>query len=1092
MSYVYLGPGTNPGTLKYRVTLKMYRDCASNGSTLDDFVTFTVFNTATGTQFLNIQNIAGGAVLRIQKTPVDPCIADNIESLVCFDYRTYTTIIDNLPISPDGYTVTYQRCCRVNGMENINSTNIGSTYFAKIPGNTIIGAETNTSPVFGTKDTVLICSARPFNFDFGATDADGDSLVYSFYNAFTGGGNTNGSCFTCITPDPSSPPAYTPVTYINGYSALRPLGLSVNINILTGLVSGTAPNVGPLGNRIFAITVLVSEYRNGIKIGEHYKDLQIRIVDCQIPTANLDPVFTTCDGLTLTFTNNASNNPQPTYLWTFGDPLSGSNDTSLLPNPTHTFTTAGNYTVKLILNQGLSCGDSATQIVHVFPGFFPGFEITSSQCKDAPVQFKDTSKTVYGVVNSWRWDFGVPPPVFSDTSHLQNPTYTYTQSGNYTVELKVTNDKGCEKTITQPVTIFDPPVVDVFPADTAYCGLDSLQLTATGTGSFSWTPGTNIIGANTATPLVFPAAPTKYYATLTSVQGCSSKDSITVTPKLNLINDITAPSPICEEDTIMLTGGSNYATNVSWQWSPATAVEFPGQQNTRAYPAVTTTYSLLTTWGAHCKSTATKIITVKPLAIPNAGPDAVICGGQQSVQLNATGGVTYNWSPATGLNNTGIPNPVATPTVTTTYAVAVGVTGCSKTRVDSVTVNVQPLPLLTLLNDTLICTIDTLQLTTTGTGNFSWSPNYSISSTTAPSPLVSPDVPTKYYVRLSDNLGCYVTDSVFVDVKDHVTLSAGNDTTICQTDGFILNTVSDALHYQWTPATYLSNDTAKHPFTRPLNSITYHVIANIGKCQTADDIQIKSVPYPAANAGTDEGICPGLSVQLNASGGSSYLWTPSTFLTDRSIANPVAVRPFASIRYIVAVTDTLGCPKPVRDTVWVTVYPKVIANAGPADTSVVLGQPLNLFATGGVSYVWDPPTWLNDYAIQRPVSLPLSTIRYTVTATSADGCVGTDMINVNVFNIDPDMYVPNVFTPNGDGKNDIFRPILIGMKELKYFRVYNRFGQLLYSTGEIGKGWDGTFAGRGQDPATYVWMAEGVTFKGDTKFKKGSVILVRQ
>ena len=231
---------------------------------------------------------------------------------------------------------------------------------------------------------------------------------------------------------------------------------------------------------------------------------------------------------------------------------------------------------------------------------------------------------------------------------------------------------------------------------------------------------------------------------------------------------------------------------------------------------------------------------------------------------------------------------------------------------------------------------------------------------------------------------------------------------------------------------------------------------------------------------------------MNATGGSTYLWTPSTFLNNHNIQNPIAQRPTASIRYIVTTTDTLGCPKPVKDTVWVIVHPGVIANAGPADTSVVLGQPLLLHGTGGVSYLWSPATWLNSDAVQNPTALPQGNIRYTVTVTSANGCTASDFIDVTVFRIDPDIYVPNAFTPNGDGKNDIFRPILIGMKELRYFRVYNRFGQLVYSTSDMGKGWDGTFRGRGQDPATYVWYAEALTYLGDVRFKKGSVILVRQ
>ena len=191
-------------------------------------------------------------------------------------------------------------------------------------------------------------------------------------------------------------------------------------------------------------------------------------------------------------------------------------------------------------------------------------------------------------------------------------------------------------------------------------------------------------------------------------------------------------------------------------------------------------------------------------------------------------------------------------------------------------------------------------------------------------------------------------------------------------------------------------------------------------------------------------------------------------------------------------TDTLGCPKPVRDTVWVFVYPKVIANAGPRDTSAVIGEPILLNGTGGATYLWTPSTWLNNPAIHNPVALPQSNIQYVLTAISQGGCIGTDTIDIKLFRIEPDMYVPTAFTPNGDGNNDIFRPILIGMKELKYFKVFNRWGQLLYSTSDIGKGWDGTFAGKGQDPATYVWMAEGITYKGDARFKKGYVVLIRQ
>ncbi len=1086
MSYIYLGPGTNPGTLKYQVTLKLYRDCNSGGAPLETSVNFTVFNTLTSIQFINIQGIPGSATFIIQKSRVDPCIDDPIEDAVCFQYKTYTSVIDNIPITPDGFTVAYQRCCRIN-MENISTAaNVGATYFCKIPGNINIGAETNTSPVFKTSDTVLICSSRPITFDFSATDVDGDSLVYRFYNAFTGGGSAGGG----NAPNPAFPPPYTPVTYINGYTAAAPLGPLVTINVVTGLISGTAPNVGVLGNKIFSITVLVQEYRNGIRIADHFKDLQIRVVDCQIPTATLAPVFTTCSGYSVTFTNSTPNNPVPTFFWDFGDPASGPANTSTLQSPVHVYTDTGVFVAKLVLNQGLQCGDSTTMNVRVYPEFFPGFT-TAPLCVNTPVQFTDTTYFRYGNVTAWRWDFDIFT-VQNDTSHVQNPVYTYTSPGNYDVELRVTNDKGCTDIYTKTITISDNPLLSLISTDSSYCGLDSLQLGATGAGTFNWTPTTNITGANTATPLVYPPTPTWYKATLTNASGCFKSDSVLVTPKFDLTNSFTASTTnICEEDTLQLSGSTNKTNNISWQWSPAASVQNATQQNTNAFPSITTNYTLTTTWGTHCMATATQNIIVTNLAVANAGADVALCNGQASQVLNATGGDTYKWTPVTGLSNPNIFNPVASPSVTTTYTVEVGVNGCSKTRFDSMVVTVRSLPAISTTNDTIICISDTLQLNTTGTGSFSWTPNYMISNTNIPNPLVSPDVPTTYYVRLTDSFGCYQDDSVFIDVVTTVPVFAGSDTTICLTDSIVLNPTSAALYYQWTPSTYLNFDNIKRPTAVPLGNITYTVKGSIGSCVGQDDITIRVVPYPTANAGPDRSICFGFSTQLSASGGSSYVWSPATFLNDRFSANPTVTNPTANIQYIVNVRDTFGCPKPVKDSVWVYVAKPVIADAGPRDTTAVLGEPMYLNATGGDSYLWSQSTWLNNPTIQNPVALPQDDVTYTVTATTAQGCVGTDFINIKLYKMDPDLYVPTGFTPNGDAFNSVLRPILLGMRELHYFRVYNRAGQLIYSTTQKNAGWDGRFKGKPQDSGTYVWMAEGINYRGELRQKKGTTVLIR-
>ncbi|RYY47687.1 MAG: gliding motility-associated C-terminal domain-containing protein [Chitinophagaceae bacterium] len=197
------------------------------------------------------------------------------------------------------------------------------------------------------------------------------------------------------------------------------------------------------------------------------------------------------------------------------------------------------------------------------------------------------------------------------------------------------------------------------------------------------------------------------------------------------------------------------------------------------------------------------------------------------------------------------------------------------------------------------------------------------------------------------------------------------------------------------------------------------------------------------------------------------------------------------MQYIVTVRDTLGCPLPVNDTILVTVIPALNVDAGPGDTSVVEDEPLQLLGTGALTYTWSPGTWLSSTSIANPVSNPQDTIRYILTGRDRNGCVGVDSINVFVFRVEEDMYVPTAFTPNGDGMNDVFKPILLGMKSLAYFRVYNRFGELMFSTSQVDHGWDGIYKGKPQDTATFVWMAAGVTYKGKLRKKKGYVVLIR-
>lgn len=1088
--YTYLGTGTTANTSRYKVTLRLFTECGQscgNGSSVacpPGSVVIGIFaNTAPYDRLQNI-TMTLSENPQIDLTTYPPCL--NTRPPVCYKVNTYTANVQ-LNNTADGYRLAYQTCCRAGTLNVLSNASTlsgvpGATYETVLPGTLKLPVGNNSNAIVNLKDTSLVCYGSPFRLEFTAVDPDGDSLSYQFSSAYNGGSFTS-------TQDATGPdnPLYGPVSYAAGYSGFSPLGTQANINPATGVITGIAPsNPGK-----YVVNVIVREWRNGVNIAEHQKDFIMKVENCVIPQAQLDPDNRTCDGFTRDFFNGGSNNGVGSWFWDFGVP-SRRDDTSNVANPTFTYPDTGVFVLTLIVNRGTGCVATATTIVKVYPGFFPNFNVDPPYCKGTPVQFTDQTRSNYGTVTGWRWNFGVNG-VTNDTSNLKNPTFIYNTAGTYTIKLIVGNTFGCTDSVTRTVTIKDNPPLTVLPKDTSYCALDSVTLGAVGTGVFSWLPNTNIINGNTANPTVFPAVPTTYYVRL-NANGCVSRDSVKVNPVNNLTTSITASAiAICAEDTITLTANSNYTDNLSWSWTPLSSVLTPTTKTTKAFPLVNTTYTLTTYWGRSCVATATKDISVKPLAVPEAGLGGYICKGQGSLQLQASGGITYLWTPETGLSNPNIANPIATPSQTTTYKVAVGIAGCPKTKVDSVTILVRDLPEANLVDDTLICSIDTLRLLTNPANTYVWSPNYMINNLTVKTPLVSPDVPTTYYTTLTDAFGCINKDSVVIDVKLFVTIDAGNDTTICRTDTFHLRTVSDALSYQWSPATYLNSTTLKNPVTTTLDSfITYRVLGNIGKCQSRDSVTIRTVPYPVVTISSDQRICFGDSAILHATGGGTYSWTPVSFLNAVNTADPISVKPTSDVQYTVAVRENRGCPKPVYASTWVRVRQPVIAKTGLSDTSIVIGQSLQMNASGGDSYTWTPNLWLSDANAPLAIATPENDITYNLRVVQLpENCVGTDSVKIRVYLLPPSFYVPTAFSPNGDGVNDVLRPKALGMKSLKYFRVYNRLGNLVFETTELNKGWDGFYKGNPQDPATYVWMAQGVTFKGEFITRKGSAVLVR-
>lgn len=744
--YEYQGPGSIPNSKRYQITLKLFRDNLGGGAAMPAIVLIGIFNND------NNRKITGSpfavSISNSSLVPVDPaplCMTN--PPTIDYSAGIFTFSID-LPNNNNGYTASYQTCCRITPLENVVNLSQpaqgeGSTYVCTIPGSNQLPTGTNNSPQFHTQ-LGPVCYNNTFTFDFGAYDPDSDSLVYSFCNAYNRGAATSAT-----NVDPTAPP-YQSVIYTNGYTATVPLGSLAHINTQTGIISGTAPPAGR-----YVVCVCIEEYRSGVLIGHHRKDFILTVSNCTLASAALNPFYLSCDGFTVNFANNAPPFNIETYFWDFGD-----GNFSTLETPTHTYAAAGDYTIRLVVNRGLACSDSTTAVVKVYPGFIPDFEVLG-QCTKIPLQFNDKTFAAYGVPNSWKWNFGDPSSP-ANTSTLQNPQHTYTTAGSYNVTLVVTSSKGCVDTLLKKIDVLASPPLSV-SNDTLICTIDTLQLHAIGSGTFLWTPNYMIDNVNSANPFVSPDVTTTYRVTLTDAFGCSGSDTV----RVRVVSQVTQfgdyDTTICQTDAISLRLNSDA---LYFAWTPNDgSLNNTGIRNPVARPLSTTAYHVRGSISAKCF--ADNIIRVKtvPYPVPNAGPDIPICFGA-STQLHASGGSSYFWTPAIFLNNTHIANPLVTkPTASVKYIVTVTDTlGCPKPVRDTVIVRVIRINANAGPSDTSVVLGQPLQLNATGGDFYEWSPATWLNNPTIANPVSLPQNNITYYLRVSDVNGCFGLDTIIVRV----------------------------------------------------------------------------------------------------------------------------------------------------------------------------------------------------------------------------------------------------------------------------------------------------------------------------------------
>ncbi len=644
---------------------------------------------------------------------------------------------------------------------------------------------------------------------------------------------------------------------------------------------------------------------------------------------------------------------------------------------------------------------------------------TGPYCVGATIQLNASSGTSY----SW-----TGPNSF--TSTLQNPTIplsTISNAGVYTV---IVNNSGCLATATTTVVINALPIVNA-GNDQTVCAGTTTTLNASGATTYSWNNGINNNVAFTQ------AVGNITYTVTGTTSGCTNTDQVTVIvnpiPVVNAGQDVS----ICAGSAATLTASG--ATTYSWSPNGQTSATLTES------PILTSTYTVTgTTLG--CSSSDDVQIIILPDALIDAGQDVILCEGFSSL-LSASGGTTYSWDNGIGIGN----NVSITPLLSTTYTVTgTDALGCIGT--DDITITVNTLPIINAGIDQAVCAGSSVTLSGAGASIYTWDNGVADASAFVPLatatytvigtdingcintdqvdvtvnliPVVdagiaqaiciggsvilsgsgaatytwdnsvtdgvafSPITTTNYTVTGISAAGCISTDQVIVTVNLLPIVDAGLNQTVCSGTSVTL-IGAGASTYTWTNG--ITNNIG---FTPVVGTLTYTVTGtSIEGCESTDLMDVIVNPLPAVSGGLNQSICAGAAVTLTGAGAATYTW-------NNGITNGLAFTPVSTATYTVTGTSIAGCVN--TDQVLVTVNPIPVVFAGN-DVTFCAGQTLIFSGSGAATYTWD-----NGISNGIAFNPPPGTTTYTVTGTTAAGCVNTDQVVSTIVPIPVVSFNPNI------------------------------------------------------------------------------------
>lgn len=659
------------------------------------------------------------------------------------------------------------------------------------------------------------------------------------------------------------------------------------------------------------------------------------------------------------------------------------------------------------------------------------------------------STTVNGTgASSLTWSGGI----------LNNTPFT-PALGTNTYVLTGIDGNGCQNTDDLTITVNPLPLVDA-GADQIVCEGTAVVLSGSGAMTYVWNNG--IADGVAFTPNV---GATSYTLTGTDANGCVASDQVVVMvnplPLVSAGNDVS----VCIGNTVTLNGSGA----VSYVW---TGGILDGQPFTPALG--TSVFTVSGTDANGCVNTDDVLVVVNPLPVIDAGADQVLCQGESTV-VNGSGATTLSWS--SGIqNNTAFMPPVGT----TTY-VLTGTDGNGCQNTDDLTITVNPLPQVDAGPDQIVCEGLSVIFDASGASTYVWSNGAANQST-----VVLGVGTWGFTVVGTDANGCSNEDGVQFTVNPLPELEAGADISLCEGELYTLSAVSNG-SISWNSGQ--PNGAVFNPDLG--NTELIATATSTFGCIALDSLVVSVHENPIVIA-QDVEICFGELAVLTAFGAESYVWTGG-------VTNGVGFYPESTQSYSVIGTDANGCTGSA--TAIVTVHDLPYVNFKILDLSLTTMESTTGFenlSQGATTYYWD----FGDGSPGSTAFEPEHTFpgdqggEYVITLTgySEFGCPAQKIKYVHVF---PDytVYVPNTFTPDHNGQNEVFKPVMDGFDPQKYtLYIFNRWGDLIFESHDMEVGWDGTFAGQDfqvQDNV-YVWkIIAGLKESSDTKIFVGHVALLK-